>query len=469
LIFSHGVAVKTPDVIWTGSPTTWPGSLELGGHWASYGEIYRRQLWVSVVVNKLANGTARLPLKVYRRTGEAREPAADHPYAELLRRPNRRQDSKFFWLWTVSTFNIYGEAFWLKLRDPAGRPNQLVLIHPANVVSEEQRDGTVKWSFDNGTVRVDNIPEWDLVPFRTYNPNSLHRGLSPLEPLRATLENEDAARRATSSFWRNGARPGVVLSHPGKLGDVSAKRLRLQWDELLAGADNTAKTVVLEEGMKPEKLMLTAEEAQYIETRKLNREEVCAGYDTPPPVVHILDHATYSNITEQMRSMYRDTMAPKLGALEATMEHHLRASQRGNASEPDFGDEVYAEFLMDEVLRGDFEQRADSYQKAVNSGWLTINEVRRYENLTPVDGGDQSFVNSTMVPISAAGQQDEAAMLRTVLGRLARPNSLDEVDGEALVRGMNGESVLAELEAARAANEGVPALRERIKALGGLK
>jgi HK97 family phage portal protein len=103
--------------------------------------------------------------------------------------------------------------------------------------------------------------------------------------------------------------------------------------------------------MTPQKLSLSAEEAQYIETRKLNREEVCAVYDVPPPVVHILDRATFSNITEQMRSMYRDTMAPRLGLYESVLDTQLR---------PDFdprGD-LYAEFLMDEVLRGSFEQRA---------------------------------------------------------------------------------------------------------------
>src|SRR5206468_4129004 len=154
-------------------------------------------------------------------------------------------------------------------------------------------------------------------------------------------------------------------------------------------------TVVLEEGMTPNKLSLSAEEAQYIETRKLNREEVCAAYDVPPPVVHILDRATFSNITEQMRSMYRDTMAPRLGLYESVLDAQLR---------PDFdprGD-LYAEFLMDEVLRGDFEQRAAAYETMTRIGGMTPAEVRRAENLPYLgDVTDQLYVNAATVPLGA--------------------------------------------------------------------
>jgi phage portal protein BeeE len=196
------------------------------------------------------------------------------------------------------------------------------------------------------------------------------RGLSRLEPLRATLLNEDAARRATTSFWNRGARPGTALTHPGQLSAPAQARLKAQYDSIAAGADNTGATVVLEEGMQPAKLSLTAEEAQYIETRKLNREEVCAAYDVPPPVVHILDRATFSNITEQMRSMYRDTMAPRLGLYESVLDTQLR---------PDFDPQggLYAEFLMDEVLRGDFEQRAAAYEIMTRIGGMTPAEVRK--------------------------------------------------------------------------------------------
>jgi HK97 family phage portal protein len=479
VILSGGVLTKSPDaVVWRGTPATW--NLQLSGFWSSYSGIYRKQLWVAVVVNKRARGTARLPLKTYvRGADDERQDARDHPYAALLRKPNPRLDSFGLWLWTSSTFDIYGEALWLKVRDRGGRPVELHPMHPTCVQSE-MRDGRIVYEINTPTVTIHNIDESDMVHFKTYNPDDPCRGMSPLEPLRSTLENEDAARRATSGFWLRGARPGTALVHPGNLSQPAQDRLKLQFDSIAAGADKTGSTVVFEEGMKPEKLDLTAEEAQYIETRKLNREEVCGAYDVPPPVVHILDHATFSNITEQMRSMYRDTMAPHLKGFESTLESQLRGSVRQGATEPDFGDDVYSEFLLDEVLRGDFEVRMTAYQASVNSAISTPNEIRKLENRPPLPGGDQLFINSTMVPIAVAAEplapadvpaapedqpMADVIPIRTVMGRLSRQVSLDEVDVDALVDGLNGHSaaVRSAYWASKAANEDVAGLRARLK------
>lgn len=410
MIISGGVAVKSPNTVWTGTPATWgtwPTSLQIGNLWSSYAALYRKQHWVRTCVDKRAALLARLPLKVYRHDDMNRPEEAGHPYARLLARPNPRQSRFSFWQELLATFDIYGEAFALKIRDNGGRPVQLAPLHPTGMREREERAGRVLWEFENSRVHITGIPAEDLIHFRTYNPDSSTRGLSKLESLRSTLENEDAALRSQSSFWRRGARPGVALTHPGKLSQPAADRLKLRWDQVAAGADNTGTTVVLEEGMKPELMQISAVEAQYIEARKLNREEVVAGFDMPPPAVHILDHATYSNITEQMRSVYRDTMAPVTVFLESELETQLRGSVRRGASEPDFGDDVYAEFLLDGVLRGDFEQRADAYQKAINSGWTTPAEVRKLENLPFIDGSDQLYINSTMVPLEVQAAEVE--------------------------------------------------------------
>lgn len=410
MIVSGGVVVKSASTLWTGSPATWgtwPTSLQIGNLWASYAALYRKQHWVRTCVDKRAVLLARLPLKVYEHDDMNRPEEPTHPYAQLLAHPNQRQSRFSFWQELLSTYDIYGEAFAMKIRDSNGRPIQLGQLHPTAMHEREEKAGRVLWDFENSRVRMTGIPAEDLIHLRTYNPDSSTRGLSKLESLRSTLENEDAALRSQSSFWRRGARPGVALTHPGKLSQPAADRLKLRWDQVAAGADNTGTTVVLEEGMKPELMQISAVEAQYIEARKLNREEVVAGFDMPPPAVHILDHATYSNITEQMRSVYRDTMAPVTVFLESELETQLRGSVRPGRSEPDFGDNVYAEFLLDGVLRGDFEQRADAYQKAINSGWTTPAEVRKLENLPFIDGSDRLYINSTMVPLEVQAGEVE--------------------------------------------------------------
>ena len=474
---SGGVIKKDYRTVWTGTTAEWGNwstSMEIGrNRWASYAEIYKRQLWVGVCVNKLAHLHARLPLKVYRREGLNRpEVPASNPYASLLANPNPTMSRVKFWLWTSSTLDIYGEWFWLKIRDAGGRPVQLAPLHPTAMTEEEDRT----WTFDNGRLRMTGIPRADLVHVSTYNPDSLTRGLSPLEKLRATLENEDSALRAQSGFWRNGARPGYALSHPANLSKPAADRLKLQWQQAAGGADNTGTTVVLEEGMKPERLTISNDEAQYIDGRKLNREEVVAAYDLPPPAVHLLDRATFSNITEQFRSIYRDTAEPRTTWWESELETQLRGSVRPGATEPDFGGGVYAEFNLDGVLKGSPEQRAETHQKGINSGWITPAEVRKMENLPFIEGSDRLLVNSTIIPLDSAGldvpssvppESIPADQARSVLGRLSRQKTLAEVDPDALVAGLNGSTplVLAALNAAKSAGDDLPAFRDRLRAL----
>lgn len=469
---SNGAVTKSPTYQYF-TPASWNGMPQPGItqalRWGSYSSIYRRQLWVSVLVNKVANASARLPLKVYQRGEQGRPEARDSAYAELIRNPNPELDPYLFWLWTVSTLNIFGEAFWLKVRDAGGRPVQLIPWHPTRMV-DENADGRRQWFLQHDDGRT-AIQRRDIVHFRFYDPDTLHRGMSPLEPLRDTLENEAGARAANSAMWRNGGRPSFILKHPQRIGQDGVNRLRDQWNSIHGGVENWAKTAILEEGMEAQKLTFDADELQYVESRKLNREEACAAFDVPPPVVHILDRATFSNITEQMRSMYRDTMAPKLKLLESTLETELRDGRLGDLNrEPDFGSDVYAEFLMDEVLRGDFEARAMAYR---NADYMTIAEKRELENLPFVAGTDRIFLNSASLPLSDAGQLEQpiaripADALRSAMGRLSRPESLADIDPDALVAGLNGsaKTILAELDAAQMADLTVAQFRDRLRTM----
>lgn len=375
--------------------------LHLSSAFSTYAAVYRSQPWIAALVNKLAYGTARLPLKVYDRAADdTRSENRGSPYAQLLRNPNPRHDPFFFWLWTSSTFEVYGEAIWVKVRPAPGRPpTQLWPLHPANVTTYRNDMGALIYRYRYGTNGQDNKwLEWeagDIVHFKAYNPDDQVRGMSRLEPLRQTILNEDAARRAAAAMWSNGGRPSFILSSPKGLSQTAHDRLEANVKGIHEGVDNWGKIAILEEGLTPTLLPLDAEAMQYIETRKVSREEACGVYDVPPPVVQILDHATFSNITEQMRSMYRDTQAPRLGLYEAVIDAQLRPDfdQTGNQ---------YAEFLLDEVLRGAFEQRALANQGAIFSGQRTPNEVRKQDNLPPLEGGDRLYINGGAIPMGDA-------------------------------------------------------------------
>lgn len=370
--------------------------MPLAGLYAAYSALYKEQLWIGIVIRKLAMGQARLPFDC--RLGD---PTSSQPeggnLADLMARPNPRLSGFKLWQWTSSTYDIYGEAFWLKLRDNNGRVRELHPIHPTNLVTKRTAEG-VEYVYTSGSANTPLLPafpEADVVAFTNYNPDNLERGLSNLEGLRMTLLNEDAARRANASWWKRGARPGVVLEHPEKMREGAVKRLRKQWDDIAAGADAMGGTVVLEEGMKANIIQLNAEEMQYIESRKLNREEVCSAYDVPPPAVHILDHATFSNITEQLRSMYRDTMAPRSEFFESVVDHQLVPDFYGTGT-------AFTRFNMDEVLRGDFEVRAEAVSKLIGVGLMRPNEGRGMFNLPPAGAeADVLYGNAALVPLGS--------------------------------------------------------------------
>lgn len=407
MFLSNGVAVNIPlDTFADRTPilsdaSYYPsgGAIELTGLWAAYAEIYKRQPWVNTVVSKLAMGTARLQFVVSRKTATGKVAAPESAYAQLMERPNPLLDPFTLWEWTSSTYDVYGEAIWVKLRDADGLPREIWPLHPTNVIVRRKQDGSIVYIYAAGVRNVTTLPEIpqvDIIHFKNYNPDNAQRGLSKLEPLRTTLVNDDAIRRASSAMWRNGLRPSMVLEHPKTLTPKAQENLRKQAEAKHGGVDNIGGAMVLEEGMKANVIQLSAEEMQYIDGRRLNRDEVCSAYDMPPPAVHILDKATFSNITEQMRSVYRDTQAPRLSKFESVLKHHLL---------PDFDKtgELAGSFELDGVLRGDFETRAAAAAPLVNAGIYKPKEARELFNLD--DAGpeaDKLYANAALVPLGSA-------------------------------------------------------------------
>lgn len=453
--------------------------LPLTSFFAAYATLYKSQPWVYTLVRKLGTSAARLPVKVFERVDDNdRKDARNSPYGQLIRNPNPAMGPKLLWLWVFSTIELYGESLLLKLRDDTGRVRELHPIHPSNVVVRRNPvSGLIEYGYMAYSQMAQGLivfPATEIVHFRGYNPENSIRGLSPCEPLRQTLLSEDAMRRGQTALWKNGARPSVLLTMEGTLTDKATERLKASWDAAHTGVDSWGKTAVLENGVTPHVVQQTPEDMQYLEGRRLNREECCAVWDVPPPAVQILDRATFSNITEQMRSLYRETTAPRLELVEDTLATQLA---------PDFPgfSEQYAEFLMDEVLRGSYEDRIKAKAQAIGTGQLTPAESRAQENLPFIEGSDKLMVNAALIPlavdaeITAAGSEVELAPekikgltrrdVRTLHGRLSRTTSVHDIDPIALLLNLDTEDTteaLALIRSAQARDIDVATLRQWI-------
>ncbi|OBG71335.1 MULTISPECIES: phage portal protein [unclassified Mycobacterium] len=388
--------------------------LELETRFATYGEMYRVQPMINAVVNKLANNIARLNMFVWDEaspTGKVLD--QDSPYAKLIANPCPTMDTYSFLRWTWATRLIYGEAYWIKLRE--GRGNQItgfVPMHPAMTQIHRESDGSLRYRFMGQP--NEEIREEDVVPFREYNPDDTMRGLSRLEALRSTLMNEDSSRRATASWWKRMGRPSFALKLDGKLDPKGKERLRQQFEQQYSGSTNVGGVMVLENGTEVTPLQLTAEEMQYIESRRFNREEVCTVFDMPPAALQIMDHATFSNITENMRSVYRDTMAPHIEEFESALDTHVGS---------EFNGDKYARFAVDSVLRGDFEKRALAHAQLVMAGIEKPAEARPSFDLD--DAGpiaDKLYANSAIQPLGHPAMAERL----TIAGQIGQPTPADQ-------------------------------------------
>lgn len=386
-----------------------PETFELIGGTATYEEMYRKQVWVHVVVNKLARACARLPLQTYtlsEATGE-QEPAPTSPVGKLLRRPFPMARSFQLIEHIVGSLGIYGNATCVKFR--GGNGQTPVELWPLPWPQVEVIYGTdrpveaYRWWGRDGTHKV--FLADDVVHFRWWNPNPLHPyGVSPLEALAVTLALENAGQRYAISSFGNAARPASFIMSTRNMTKTQRAELRAEIEESYGGPENAFKVALLDNGLEWKPLGHSMRDTNLVENRKLSREEVCAAYDLPPPMVGILDHATYSNIEQQHWMLYMDSLAPILTMIEQTLMAQLVDP------EPAW-DGYLTAFDMDGVTRGNIEQRSQAYQRFLYSGVYTPNELRKLEGLKPIDieEADAVFVPINYDPLSKAVEKKKQA------------------------------------------------------------
>jgi HK97 family phage portal protein len=389
------------------APQFWPSyfvpklGMTLETAFASYGQLYRTQPWVYAAVRKVAVSIARLGVAVWDQSPDSgQELDLDGPFAELMADPSPEMPANQFWDWTAATIEIYGETYWIKLRN--GRGNSVsgfIPMHPSMVQIFRDTDGTEAYRFMGQPNQI--YSRNDVVPFRMFNPDNIMRGMSRLEPLRLTLQNEDSSRRAMASWWRNGARPSMVLSSERELGTAGRERLKQAFQSEHQGSGNYGRVVVLEDGVTAAPMQYNASEMAYIEGRELSRQEVCGVMDLPPSSLQDMTHATFSNITENNRSLYRDSLAGRIVFIEDVINWEVGRT---------FNGPKVMKFAVAEQLRGAFEQRAEAVAKLIQCGVLKPAEGRELFDLNLAGPeADELYMQGAMVPLSQAGDAQQAA------------------------------------------------------------
>lgn len=451
----------------TGWQGTWPGySLAMStSRTMTYAAIYRAQPAVRTVVSFLARNLSQLAVQSFRRLADAdRERLTDHPVALLLSQPNPQTTQYRLINALVSDLGIYDDAYWIKLRGEDGQPIGLRRFQPWRVeaLGPEWTDPE-QYRLHGSRGYLDLDPS-EVVHFRGYNPDDSRHGCSPLEALRQVLAEEYAATSWREQMWRNGARISGYIKRPIDAPDWSDRgreRFRGEWQAQYTGdGPQSGGTPILEDGMEFVPAAINPREAQYVESRRLTREEVAAEYHIAPPLVGILEHATFSNIREQHKQLYQDTLGPWCAQIEQEIGLQLIPDL------PD-SDRVYVEFNIAEKLQGSFEEQAAQLQAAVGGPYMTRNEARGLQNLPRIEGGDELIVplnvlegglaspRDTAPPKALSPRRLKAYVPRRVKGRA--PAQYD-IEGTEQLRGFFGrQAVVVRSRLGAAKSQGVKA------------
>lgn len=199
-----------------------------------------------------------------------------------------------------------------------------------------------------------------------------------------------------SKFFANGATPSGILEYPGTVKDP--EKVRDSWTRGFSGSGNAHKVAVLEEGMKYTPISISPEQAQFLETRKFQINEIARIFRVPPHMVGDLDKSSFSNIEQQSLEFVKYTLDPWVVRWEQSIQRTLLQDEEKSR--------YFVKFNLEGLLRGDYQSRMNGYATARQNGWMSANDIRELENLDripPESGGDLYLINGNMLPLDRAG------------------------------------------------------------------
>ena len=350
---------------------------------------------VYACVRVISETVASLPLGVYEATDDGSQKATDHSLYFLLHdEPNSEMTSFVLREVMLAHLLLYGNSYCQILRSGRNQITGLYPLLPDHMEVDRDKNGTLTYTYSTSTgQRVIMAPEEVLhIPGLGFDGVM---GYSPIALERNAIGLGIASEEYGSNFFSNGARPSGILTHPNTVKNPAA--LRESWNSIYGGSGNANRVAILEEGMRFEPIAIPNNEAQFLETRKFQVDEICRIFRVPPHLVGDLEHATFSNIEHQSIDFAVHTIRPWLVRIEQSMNRALFSDEEKGR--------FYVQFNIDGLMRGDYKSRMEGYAIARQNGWMSANDIRALENQNPIpseEGGDAYLVNGNMISILTA-------------------------------------------------------------------
>ena len=355
-------------------------------------------------VRILAEAVAGLPLHLYKYTENGgKEKAIDHPLYRLLHdEPNPEMSSFVFRETLMTHLLLWGNAYAQVIRNGKNEVIALYPLMPNKMTVDRDSNGQLYYSYYRGsdeairdTQNTVILKPSDVLHIPGLGFDGLV-GYSPIAMAKNAIGMAIACEEFGAKFFANGAAPSGVLEHPGTIKDPS--RVRDAWQSQFGGSSNSGKVAVLEEGMKYTPISISPEQAQFLETRKFQINEIARIFRVPPHMVGDLEKSSFSNIEQQSLEFVKYTLDPWVIRWEQSIQRALLSHDEKAV--------YFAKFNLEGLLRGDYQSRMNGYAIGRQNGWMSANDIRELENLDRIpaeEGGDLYLINGNMLPMRNAG------------------------------------------------------------------
>ena len=355
-------------------------------------------------VRILAEAVAGLPLNLYHYLPDGgKEKSYDHPLYRLLHdEPNPEMSSFVFRETLMTHLLLWGNAYAQIIRNGKGEVVALYPLMPNRMTVDRDENGQLYYSYNRSSDEAPTMKGSTVI----LKPSDLLHipglgfdglvGYSPIAMAKNAIGMAIACEEYGAKFFANGAAPGGVLEHPGTIKDP--QRVREAWQSQFGGSGNSNKIAVLEEGMKYTPIGISPEQAQFLETRKFQINEIARIFRVPPHMVGDLEKSSFSNIEQQSLEFVKYTLDPWVIRWEQSIMRSLLSIDEKK--------EYFVKFNLDGLLRGDYQSRMTGYATARQNGWMSANDIRELENLDRIpaeEGGDLYLINGNMLPLANAG------------------------------------------------------------------
>ena len=381
-------------------------SFFLGGSTAGKTVTERSAMQMTAVyscVRILSEAVAGLPLHLYRYTENGgKEKAIDHPLYRILHdEPNPEMSSFVFRETLMTHLLLWGNAYAQIIRNGKGEIVALYPLMPNRMTVDRDEHGLLYYQYQRASDEAGGRNETvilkptDVLHIPGLGFDGLV-GYSPIAMAKNAIGLAIATEEFGAKFFANGAAPSGVLEHPGTIKDPA--KVRESWNSTFGGSGNAGKVAVLEEGMKYTPISISPEQAQFLETRKFQINEIARIFRVPPHMVGDLEKSSFSNIEQQSLEFVKYTLDPWVIRWEQSISRIMFTPEEKKT--------LFVKFSVDGLLRGDYASRMSGYATARQNGWMSANDIRELENLDRIpaeDGGDLYLINGNMLPLDRAG------------------------------------------------------------------